>query len=691
MPKIITDYISAPYGIPLLLKHVRIQTTLVRIRTPNIAQPLFFCIFRMTYHRLMKTIIDFFHDSVSQYPNNPFIWEKTTDKYKPFTYSEIKQEVELFANALLALNTKENTRIALLSEGRRHWLISELAILSIGAINVPLSTKLEADHDLTFRINHSGAETIIASGNQLEKIRIIQDSLNSIVSVIVLDELHTKQPNEIKLSSFLEKGLQYERKHPNEVHHRITQLKPDTIANISYTSGTTADPKGIILSHRNYTSNVEQAFSFIDIPQDYKTLVVLPWDHAFAHTAALYSFMHKGASIAPVQIGKNQIETLKNFSNNMLEIKPDILMSVPALAKNFKKNIEKGIRSKGKIAATLFNMGLHFAYWYNGEGHDKGKTGKKLTYPIYVLFNSFIFNKIKVRFGGNLKYFIGGGALLDIDLQRFFYAIGIPMYQGYGLSEAAPIISANTPDHHKMGSSGRVVNRLDMKIIDDSGNELPYYEKGEIVVKGENVMIGYWQNEKATQETIKNNWLHTGDLGYLDKDNYLYVLGRFKSLLIGADGEKYSPEGIEEAVTDYCQFIDQFMLYNNQNQYTVGLIVLNREKINNWKKHNKKNLHDESCLKELIQHIKLEIDQFKSDEKHQLQFPQRWLPAANIILPDSFNEKNKLINSTMKIVRSKVESFYKDEIDYLYTFEGKNLFSNRNLKNLKRFLNIENE
>ena len=639
----------------------------------------------------MKTIIDFFNDSVSQYPNNPFIWEKTTEEYKPFTYCEIKQEVELFANALLALNIKENARIALLSEGRKHWLISELAILSIGAINVPLSTKLEADSDLSFRINHSGAETIIVSGNQLEKIKLVNKSINSVSSIIVFDETDSNLPNEIKLSDFLEAGLQHAQKHPNELNHRIAQLKPDTIANISYTSGTTADPKGIILSHRNYTSNVEQAFSFIDIPQEYKTLVVLPWDHAFAHTAALYSFMHKGASIASVQIGKNQIETLKNFSNNMLEIKPDVLMSVPALAKNFKKNIEKGIRSKGKLAATLFNVGLHFAYWYNGDGNNKGKTGKKITYPIYALFNSLIFKKIKERFGGNLKYFIGGGALLDIDLQRFFYAIGIPMYQGYGLSEAAPIISANTPDHHKMGSSGRIVDRLDMRICDENGKELPYYEKGEIIIKGENVMLGYWQNDKATQETIKNNWLHTGDLGYLDKDNYLYVLGRFKSLLIGADGEKYSPEGIEEAVTDYCQFIDQFMLHNNQNQFTVGLIVLNREKINTWKKQNKKNFHDESSLYELIQHIKLEIDQFKSDEKHKLQFPKRWLPATNIILPDSFNEKNKLINSTMKIVRSKVESFYKEEINYLYTPEGKNILSNRNLKNLKRFLNIENE
>lgn len=639
----------------------------------------------------MKTIIDFFNDSVKLYPDNPFIWEKTTDRYTPYSYSEIKQEVELFAFALLALKIETNTRIALLSEGRKHWLVSELAILSIGAINVPLSTKLEADNDLIFRINHSEAEVIIVSQNQLDKVRIVGNSFDSKKTIIVLDDLPAYNNNEIPLSTFLENGLQFRQKYPDELGTRIAQLTPDTIANISYTSGTTSDPKGIMLSHRNFTANVEQAFSFIDIPQSYKTLVILPWDHAFAHTAALYSFMHKGASIASVQIGKNQLETLKNFSSNMLEIKPDVLMSVPALAKNFKKNIEKGILSKNKTIATLFKLALRFAYWYNGDGYNQGQNGKRLTYPIYALFSWLIFNKIKERFGGNLKYFIGGGALLDIDLQKFFYAIGIPMYQGYGLSEAAPIISANTPAHHKMGSSGRIVEQLEIKICDEDGNELPLLEKGEIVVKGENVMKGYWRNEQATNETIKNNWLHTGDLGYIDADNYLYVLGRFKSLIIGADGEKYSPEGIEEAITDQCQFIDQFLLYNNQSPYTVGLLVPNIEKIKSWAKKQHKNLKKQEHLVELLLEIKAEMEAFKTDDQNTQHFPQRWLPAANVILPESFNEQNKLINSTMKIVRSKAENYFKAEIDYLYTPNGKNFSSDRNLNNLKQYLNIENE
>ena len=634
----------------------------------------------------MKSIIDFFKESVDSYPDNTLIWEKTDAEYISYTFRDIKREVHTLANALLSYEVKYGDRIALLSEGRRLWLVSELAIVHIGAINVPLSTKLEADNDLVFRLNHSQAEIIIVSANQLPKIRTVRNQLTSIKKIIVLDKIDELLDDEIQLNEYLGHGKNFELSNTNALKKRMDKVKPETHANICYTSGTTADPKGIILSHRNYTSNVEQAFSYINIPQHYKTLVVLPWDHAFAHTASLYSFMHKGASIAAVQIGKNQHETLKNFANNMQEIQPEILMSVPALAKNFKKNIEKAIQSKGMVATLLFRSGLLLAYWYNGNGIDAGKGLKKLFSPLYRFYKSILFNKIKKRFGGKLQYFIGGGALLDIELQRFFYAIGIPMYQGYGLSEASPIISANTPTNHKMGSSGKVVNHLQIRICDTDGQTIPIGEKGEIVVKGENVMQGYWRNADATKETIKDGWLYTGDLGYLDHDNYLYVLGRFKSLLIGTDGEKYSPEGIEEAIIDHCSFIDQFMLHNNQNAFTSGLIVVNKEKVKQWMKKHHQTVESEDHLKEILRLIHKEIDHIKSSKNPELSFPARWLPSTMVILKESFTEKNKLLNSTMKVVRPKVEEYFSDDINYLYSPEAKVFISNTNIKNIKEFL-----
>jgi long-chain acyl-CoA synthetase len=634
----------------------------------------------------MLSIIDYFEEKVKEYGDHPLLWEKQDGRFNPTTYKDTKDQVMQLAAGLVSLGIKKGDRLALLSEGRNKWLISELAILYCGAINVPLSAKLEADQDLIFRLVHSQSRMIIVSKNQLPKIRQVLPELSQVEKIIILDDIEEKQEKETLYSELDESGISYYQNNHQEVDNIKKSVHFNDVANISYTSGTTAQPKGIMLSHRNYTANVEQAFSFIDIPAHFRTLVVLPWDHAFAHTAALYAFMYKGASIASVESGRNQIETLKNFANNIMEIQPHVLMSVPAMAKNFRKNIEKGIAAKGKVASILFKTAMKYAIWYNGKGNDKGKGIRKITSPLYTLFDNILFKTIRVRFGGNLQFFIGGGALLDIDLQKFFYALGTPMYQGYGLSEAAPIISANTPHHHKLGSSGPIVQNLELKICDEDGHELPPGTSGEIVVKGENVMLGYWKNEEATKETIKDGWLFTGDLGYIDQEGYLYVLGRLKSLLIASDGEKYSPEGIEEAVIDHCPLIDQFVLHNNQNPYTVGLIVPNTEKINQYIKMLDEDLSSEERDKQVLQAVQEQLSQFKKGGKLENMFPLRWLPSTSIIAPEAFTETNKLLNSTMKVVRRKVEDHFEEEINYLYTAKGKDFISSRNLKNLENYL-----
>ena len=274
--------------------------------------------------------------------------------------------------------------------------------------------------------------------------------------------------------------------------------------------------------------------------------------------------------------------------------------------------------------------------------------------------------------------------MLDIELQRFFYAIGLPMLQGYGLTEAAPIISANVPERHKLGSSGAIMPNLDIKICDENGNELATGEKGEIVVKGENVMAGYWRNEKATAETVREDWLFTGDIGYLDSDRFLYVLGREKSLLISNDGEKFSPEGIEEAIVANCDFIDQMMLYNNQSAYTVALIVPNRELLLKWCKDNGYSCHSEEGQKAVLSLFEAEINKYRENGIYEGMFPTKWLPAAVAVLGEGFTEKNRFLNSTLKMVRSRIAEHYKARIDYLYTAEGKSIINIKNFTIIDR-------
>jgi long-chain acyl-CoA synthetase len=626
----------------------------------------------------MQTIIDLFEQSVRKFGNNPLMFEKKKDKYESTSYKEIRESVLEFAAGLISLGIKKGDRVALLSEGRNDWVISELAVLYTGAINIPLSVKLGDASEIKFRLAHSGSRAIIISGGQAHKLKDLKYELPDLERVILLDQADEPDEKDILYSDVLIKGREYLVTNEKEVNETWQSVRGNDFANICYTSGTTADPKGIILSHRNYTANIEQARSLMDVPEWYTTLLILPWDHAFAHTAGIYTLIASGASMASIQAGKSPMETLKNIPQNIKEIKPVFLLSVPALAKNFRKNIESGVRQKGKLANTLFNTGLSVSYAYNGIGWDRGRGFRFLLKPLHSLFDTILYSKIRENFGGRLKFFIGGGALLDIELQKFFYALGIPMFQGYGLSEASPIISSNSESRHKLGSSGYLVDNLELKICDENKNELPVGEKGEIVVRGENVMIGYWENKEATESTIIDGWLYTGDMGYMDKDGFLYVLGRFKSLLISDDGEKYSPEGIEEAFTGQSQFIDQCMLYNNQNPYTVALVVPNKEALKRWLKDKNLKAGTKEGNEAVLKLVEMELNEYRIGRKYEKMFPQRWLPSSIGILDEAFTENNQLLNSTLKIVRGKIIERYHDHINYLYTMEAKDICNKRN-------------
>jgi len=630
---------------------------------------------------MKPTIIDLLNQSVEKYADRPFLWEKTSTEFQPTTYTETRQQAHWLAAGLITLGVKPGDKVALLSEGRNAWIIGELGILHAGAINVPLSIKLEESNDLIFRLIHSEAKYILVSGSQLKKIRQIAVALPDVKNIIVFDEQFDYNANELSLNQILNWGKDLLKKKSDAVIAVASKIKPDDLANISYTSGTTADPKGIMLTHRNYTANVEQALTLMDIPPTYKTLLILPLDHCFAHVAGFYSFMACGASVGTVQSGKTGMETLKNIPINIKELKPNLLLSVPALAKSFKKNIEANIRTQGPMVNWLFNTALEMAYSYNKEGYNKGQGMQKLKKPLLNLFDKILFSKIREGFGGELDFFIGGGALLDIDLQRFYYAIGIPMFQGYGLSEATPIISSNGMANHKLGSSGYLVKPMELKICDSEGNVLLNFEKGEIVIKGENVMAGYYKNEKATAETVVDGWLHTGDMGYMDNDGFLYVVGRFKSLLISSDGEKYSPEGIEESLSDNSRYIDQVILYNNQNPYTAALIVPNKDALKKYVSHKKPNLNWEAseAKKLALDKLQREINEYRKGGKLEGMFPERWLPAAVAVIGEPFTEQNGLVNSTMKVVRGKVEERYADRIESLYSSGAKNIDNPENI------------
>jgi long-chain acyl-CoA synthetase len=631
----------------------------------------------------MKSLIQFFEESVETFSNNVYLWEKPQDKYEGTTYDETRKQVYEFAAGLIRLGIKKGDRLCLISEGRNSWVIGELGILYSGALNVPLSTKLNPD-EIKFRVNHSESRMILISSLQSQKLKEVLADCPAIEKIIHFDPQEEYSEKEIHFNEVRKIGREWLESNMTQFEDLYKSITPADFANICYTSGTTSDPKGIILTHGNYVTNVYQAYSLMDIPSFYKTLIILPWDHSFGHTCGIYAFMGKGASIASVKTGKTPMETLRNLPVCLKEIKPNLLMSVPAIAKNFRKNIEKGIKEKGRLTELLFNHALKISYSYNKEGWNRGIGFQRLKKPLLNFYDRVIFSKIREAYGGELDFFIGGGALLDIELQKFFYALRIPMYQGYGLTEASPVISSNSTGRHKLGSSGVLVNNMDLKICDDDGNNLPAGQKGEIVIRGGNVMYGYWKNDSATRESIKDGWLYTGDMGYMSEDGFLYVLGRSKSLLIADDGEKFSPEGIEETITEQSKYIDQCMLFNNQKPYTVALVVPNQHALKLFLEERNLTADSDEGKRVVINLIESEINEYRTNGKFGHMFPQRWLPVAIGILEESFTEDNGLMNSTMKIVRGKIMEKYQDLIDYLYTLDAKIVTNDRNIEEVEK-------
>lgn len=634
------------------------------------------------------TIIDFVEQYSHKFADHVYLREKVDGVWKEITQEQTREMAYKVGAGLMSLGLEKGDKIALLSESRSMWIIAELGAMYAGATDVPLSVNLGESSDLIFRINHSESSWILVSANHLPKIRAILPSCPAVKKVIVFDDtaffVDSLQEPEIRMSEVMKLGEEFLATRRDEFVARYSSIGPDDYANISYTSGTTADPKGIILTHRNYTANVAQGNSVISVDENDVMLIILPLDHCFAHVAGMYTMMYYGGSIAFVPIGKNALATLKNVPVAIKETRPHVMLSVPALARNFKKTIESGIKAKGPAVEKLFNFAVKNAIAYNKEYYNRGGFAVCWRKPLMALFDKLIFKTVREGFGGRMKFFVGGGALLDIELQRFFCAVGMPMFQGYGLTEATPIICANSVGHAIFGSSGRIVRPMDCIICDEDGKEVPYGQKGEIVIRGENVMAGYWKNPESTEKTVVDGWLHTGDMGYIcpwDHD-FLYVVGRFKSLLISADGEKYSPEGFEDSLPEVSKFISQVVLHNNQSPYTIVMIVPDKEALGEFVKKQGLDPATREGKIAMLNKIQAEIDSYRKGGANYGLFPERWLPAAVVVCDQAFNIDNKMMNSTMKIVRGKVEEHYADRMEYAYTLEGKNIVNEENIASL---------
>ena len=599
-----------------------------------------------------NSVVSLFDQQCTSLDEKPYLWKKTNGKFISLSWKEMRKDVEAVAKGLLSLGILKGDRVIILSENRPEWQIADLAIMAIGAISVPAYTT-STTNDYRHIINHSEARCLIVSSHDLTaKVipAILESSKCKNVIKIDEDKLKYKEPiNIISWNNLIRDNKNLllnaiESKNYEDTNlNKISQIHKRTdTACIIYTSGTGGSPKGVMLSHgamlKNCSGAQELLKNLTSNLNEIRFLSWLPLSHSYEHTLQFYE-MGIGAQIY-------YAEGLDKLLINMSEVKPHFMTAVPRFYDSLYTRISQGLKKQSNISQILFNITL--------------KLGKKKYYEesmsifekiINSILNKIVRRKVNKRFGGNLKALISGGAALNFEVGLYLSALGLPLLQGYGQTETAPVVSANPPEKIKLETVGTLFKGVEVKIADD----------GEILVRGENIMNGYWNDPEATNATIINGWVHTGDIGEFDEEKYLKITDRKKDIIVSAGGDNISPSRIEEKLNIEPE-ISQSMLYGDFKNYLVAIIIPDKESAISWAiKNNKpqelKSLVQDKDFISFIKEITTKINSSVSAIEQIRKF---------ILVAEEFTIENDMMTPTMKVKRFKVKKLYGDKLEKLY-------------------------
>lgn len=594
-----------------------------------------------------------------------FAFKPATDiPYSETTWESFTEDVYATATYFLEQGVEKGDRIGILGENRYEWAIVDFAIHCVGAVNVGLYATLPADQ-CEYIIKDSGMKIFfVSTGIQQKKAIDVFENCPDLKAVVAFDEPKNKSYLDNKfLTLFADVKIDNKPKikvHKEEIEKRIESVKEDDLATLIYTSGTTGKPKGAMLTHRNICSNVHAALAIIPVQASDRTLSFLPLCHAFERTAGYYAVLAAGAEIYFA-------ESVDTVAKNLTEAKPTIVVSVPRLFERIYNLINKSVQEGNNVKRNIFKWALGV-----GENYWKGKRG--FTSLQKALADKLVFDKLKERTGGNIRFFVSGGAALSADVAKFFFSAGLPIVEGYGLTETAPVISANPVGKERLGTVGHVfpgvtvaIRSLDSDEIIASlnGDDYPSHltcEPGEILCKGSNVMRGYWMNEEATKEVIdENEWFHTGDVGRFD-EGYLRITDRIKHMIVNAGGKNIYPGPIEDLFKT-SMFIEQIILLGEKQNYMTALIVPDFDHLKGVAKEKGINGSDVEDLIENEEINKIVAAEVKSFSKKLASHEK---VRKFKLLPSEFTVESGELTPTMKVKRKVIEQNYKTHIAKMY-------------------------
>lgn len=594
-----------------------------------------------------QNLAEMFFSKREEFPDKVAYSYKKDGQWESKTFTEAVSWAEKIAAGLSSLGVEKGDRVAIISNNRIEWALTDFASGALGALLVPIYPSLLPDQ-VQYILDDSEAKVVIAENDlQADKINEVRGALKTVKEFYVFDSDGNKLPKDFAAFSALkEKGEAQLKEKPDLVKNSIKAVETDEWSTLIYTSGTTGEPKGAILTHRNFLFNVEEASSVIDIYSEDTFLSFLPLSHVFERMAGHYLSCYHGASVA-------YAESVDTVAENMGEVKPTLMVSVPRLYEKIYGRVLESVEAGSPVKRKIFNWALGVGKEYVNKMMNKETIGGSLQFKRNLAYK-LVFGKLYERVGARIRFFVSGGAPLNADIAEFFGAAGMIILEGYGLTETSPVISVNLLNHFKFGSVGPVLPNVEVKIAED----------GEILTRGDHVMVGYYKKDAETKEAIDSDgWFYTGDIGHIDEDGMLKITDRKKNLIVTSGGKNIAPQPIENSFVT-SPLIDQALMIGDQRKFCTAVIVPSEEGCVSWAESEglKYSGYDELiALEPLKEKISAEIERL-SDNLARYETIKKFIFAKQ-----QFTIESGELTPSLKVKRREVEKNYKAEIDAMYS------------------------
>ena len=590
---------------------------------------------------MVETLSQLFENTCRTYRKDNLLMSKREGRYVPISTDEFEARVRTLSAGLRELGLRKGDKVVIFSENRPEWVMTDFAVLCAGGVTVPIYTSLMPEQ-VKYIINDSDAKMVVCSNRELWlKIEAVRRDLPQVRHSIMIDE---EAPSGVMtLGEVMGRGKTAAAADPARFDTIAAAIKPDDLASIIYTSGTTGTPKGVMLTHGNFVSNSKALDAVTDFAHTDTILSFLPLSHVLERMTT-FSFLYKGASIA-------YAESVDTVAENLTEVRPTIMISVPRLFDKIYARVMDNVLTQSAVKRQIFFWALRVGKRYGARKIRKEPIPAGLAAQ-RNLAAKLVFSKIVEKTGGRVKFFVSGGAPLSKDVAEFFYAMGIIILEGYGLTETSPVLTCNTFGKLRFGTVGTPVPGVDVKFAPD----------GEILARGPNIMKGYYKKEAETREVMADGWFHTGDIGYLDPDGFLVITDRKKDLIITAGGKNVAPQPIENLIKTNAYIVNAVVV-GGARKFISALVVPDFEKLEAYAGTNGIPFRDraELCAKDEIRDFMLaEVNRATPD----LASYERVKKVA--LLDHDFELEAGEMTPTLKVKRNFVEGKYKPVIDLLY-------------------------